>query len=316
MKTKSYLLLISAICGFLTAAKAQTKPTAVPNVYKSAPLPKANPRVKTQQGAPVAQPDQNKGLQNSNSRVATSPAKDSVAQPVTKKDPNEPTSGGLVSVGVVLGVPQGEFNTNTNGDLGIGFDIAVLANLGSGKRSAADWSNRFVNVYLGGAFQYMRQSGTTDRYSVRNYLSQTNFESKVVNNMYALNLVSRVEFLPGPVKLFAEGALGGRLFSGAHKLHVEDVPYQSTNPNDIRTQDVSNGLRSAVVGNYALGGGLRAGSETVKVECKVMYVFGSTAEYVNTNTVQFNRTENSVTYSTLQSTTDMIIPQLSVSIGF
>lgn len=316
MKTKSYLLLISAVCGFATAVMAQTKPTTAPKVYKSTPLPKVNPRIKTQQGAPVAYPNQNNNVQNNNPRVATTPAKDSVANPVVKKDPNEPVSGGLVSLGVALGVPQGEFKTNTNGDLGIGFDIAVLANLGSGKHSAAEWNDRFVNVYLGGAFQYMRQSGSTDRYSVRNYLSQTNFESKVVNNMYALSVVSRVEFLPGPVKLFAEGALGGRLFSGVHKLHVEDVPYYSTNPNDTRTQDLSNGLRSSIVGNYALGGGLRAGSETVKVEFKVMYLFGSTAEYVNTNTVQFNRTENSVSYSTLQSTTDMIIPQLSVSIGF
>jgi hypothetical protein len=134
--------------------------------------------------------------------------------------------------------------------------------------------------------------------------------------MYALNVVSRVEFLPGPVKIFGELTLGARLFSGVHKLHVEDVPYYSTNPNDTRTHDVSNGLRTSIVGNYGFGGGLRVGSNAVKVELKVTYLTGSTAEYVNMQSIQFDRADNSVTYSTLRSTTDMIIPQLSVSIGF
>lgn len=316
MKTKSYLLLISAICGFATAVMAQTKPTAPPKVYKSTPPKPSNPRVKARQGAPVAYPNQQNTVPAANPRVATSPAKDSVAKPVAKADPNEPVSGGLVSLGLAFGIPRGEFKDNTNGDLGYGFDITVLVNLGAGKRSVAEWNDRFANVYLGGGFQYMRQSGSTDRYSVSNYMSETNFESKVVNNMYALNLVSRVEVLPGPVKIFGEVSLGARLFSGVHKLHVEDVPYSSTNPNDIRTQDVSNGLRSSIVGNYALGGGIRVGSNNVKVELKVMYLTGSTAEYVNMQSIQFDRTENSVTYSTLRSTTDMIIPQLSVSLGF
>ncbi|MES2559899.1 MAG: hypothetical protein V4590_09180 [Bacteroidota bacterium] len=315
MKTKSYLLLISAICGFATAVMAQTNPTTPPKVYKSTPPKPSNPRVKTRQGAPVANPSQQYNTPAGNPRVAT-PSKDSLAKPAVIKDPNEPRSGGLVNIGLVIGVPQGEFKTNTNGDLGYGIDVSVLANLSSGKRPAAEWRARFVNVYLGGAFQYMRQGGSTDRYSVKNYMSTTNFESKVVNNMYALNVVSRVEVLPGPVKLFAEVSAGGRLFSGAHKLHVEDVADNSVNPNDTRTQDESNNLRSAVVGNYAWGGGLRAGSDMVKVEFKVMYVTGSTAEYVDMKSIQFDRTDNSVTYSTLRSTTDMIVPQVSVSIGF
>ncbi|MES2780331.1 MAG: hypothetical protein V4651_10590 [Bacteroidota bacterium] len=309
-----YCLLISMIFPGGYALLAQTKPAATPNVYKSKPIQPATPRIKTQQSSPVANPNKLNNPSTGNPRVATS--KDSVVKPVITKDPNEPVYGGLVNIGLAIGVPRGEFKTNTNGDVGIGFDVSVLANLGPGKRSAAEWNDRLVNVYVGGAFQYMRQSGNSDQYSVSNYFSETSFESKVVNNMYALNVVGRIEFLPGYLKLFGEASAGGRLFSGVHKLHVDDVPYSYTNPDDRRTEDFSNGLRTDIVGNYALGGGLRVGSDNVKVELKVMYLWGTSAEYVDMHSIQFNRNDNSVTYSTRSSTTNMIIPQLSISLGF
>lgn len=314
MKVKYYLLLISVVGCWLSDLKAQTKPASPPKQYKSSPVQTATPRIKTQQSAPVATPGQSIGAPQS--RPAAAPAKDSMYRPSALADPNSPVSGGLVSLGFVVGIPQGEFKATTDGDAGFGFDISILANLASGKRTPQEWSERFVNVYVGGGFQYMRQNGVTDNHTEQNSFSTTSIESKVVNNMYALNAVSRVEIFPGLFKVFAEVSAGGRLFNGVHKLHVEDVPRSYTNPNDVRETDYRNGLSSSVVGNVAYGGGFRIGSEQVKMELKVMYVKGTTADYVDIESIKFNRADNSVTYSTQRSATDMIIPQLSVSIGF
>ena len=319
MKTIYYLLLINVICGFETALMAQNKPESTPKVYKSTPVQTSNPRIKSQQGAPVATPNQpsNNLLRNNNSRPTTSPVKDSVTQPALVNHSNELTHGGLVNFGFAVGIPRGEFKDASGGDVGFGFDVTILANLSGGKRSAADWRDRFVNVYVGGNFQYLRQNGITDNHTEENSFSVTSIESKVVNNMYALNVVSRIEFFPGLVKLFAEASAGGRLFNGVHKLHVEDVPKGAfTNPNDTRITDYRNGLSSSVVGNISGGGGIRVGSDQFKVELKVMYVKGTTANYVDIESVKFDRNTNSATYTTQSSTTDMIIPQLSVSVGF
>jgi hypothetical protein len=317
MKRIYYLLLISVICGSHPAVMAQIQPATPPKVYTSKPASSSLPRVSKQQDAPVAFPkQQNKSFNGSNPRVTTSPSKDSMPTASVIRHPDDPVGGGLLSLGLAIGLPQGAFKTATNGDVGLGVDVSILANLAGGKRSPSEWAQRPLNMYVGGNFQYMRQNGVTDRHTEQNSFSSTAIESKVVNNMYALNAVARLELLPGLVKLFAEVSAGGRLLNGVHKLHVEDNPIFSTNPNDKRILDYSNSLSSSIVGNLGFGGGMRVGSEMIKVELKVMYIKGSSAEYVDMKSVTFNRTENSISYSNLHSVTDMIIPQLSVSIGF
>lgn len=225
---------------------------------------------------------------------------------------NEPIQGGVLSIGGILGIPVGEFAEHTNGEIGYGFDITVLANLAS-KRTRKEWEERFVNCYAGGYFQFMRQSGTSDSYEYTDGYFTTTVDSKVRNNITSFGALTRFEFLPGKVKIFVEAGAGFRVFNGVHQVSVENKPNNSSNPDDIRTVDNRKGLGGTWVGNYGLGGGLRFGGASMGIELKLTAVKGTTAEYIDIESVRFNRTNNKVTYSTLQSTTDLFIPQISIS---
>ncbi len=225
---------------------------------------------------------------------------------------NEPIQGGILSIGGILGIPVGEFADHTNGKVGYGFDITFLANLAS-KRTRKEWEERFINYYAGGYFQFMRQSGTSDSYDYTDGYFTTTVDSKVKNNITSFGVLSRIEFLPGKVKLFVEAGAGFRVFNGVHQVSVENKPNNSTNPDDIRTVETRKGLGSTWVGNYGFGGGIRFGGESMGIELKFTSVKGTTAEYVDIESVRFERSNNKITYSTLQSTTDLFIPQISIS---
>jgi hypothetical protein len=258
----------------------------------------ANPRYSTK-------PSSVKDTLSTQNKVVT--IKDTV-----QKDPNRPIKGGVFTLSGVLGFPQNDFNTNTNNAIGYGFDIAVLINL-SGKRSRAEWEHRFINVYLGGNFQWMRQDGTRDSYSFEDSYSTTTVSSKVRNNLTGIGLLTRAELFPGAVKLFFELGAGTRLFSGAHHIEVENRPLSSSNPDDVRTTTTNNNLRSALIGNYSYGGGLRICKNEIGIEFKFTSLKGTTAEYVDIKSIQFNRSNNTVSYETKNSKTDIIVFQIGIS---
>ena len=288
MKKTFYSLLFSLFNLFGMALYAQKQVTPTPT----------NPRVSTKS---FNQKD-----------TVTSQFKPVTISDSSKVNSNKPIQGGLLSVSGLLGFPQNDFGAYTNNTVGYGFDISVLANVLS-KRSRAQWDQRWVNVYVGGNFQFMRQDGTSDSYTVDNINNTSVITSKVRNNMSGIGLLSRVEFFPGPLKLFAEVGLGTRLFASNHNVEIENTPKIYTNPNDVVTTNKNYHLRSELIGNFSYGGGLRMSQNKIGIEFKILSVQGSTAKYVDVKSIQFNRNDNSVTYETKQSQTDMIIFQVGIS---
>ena len=59
-------------------------------------------------------------------------------------------------------------------------------------------------------------------------------------------------------------------------------------------------------------GGVRIGRGALKVEIKVMYMKGSTGRYIDKQSIRFDSNSN-FTYSTKTSTTDMLLPQISLT---
>lgn len=257
----------------------------------------------------------------SNPRVSTSPAyaKDTVTSQnktvtpndTVASDPNKPIRGSLVNLSGLLAFPQGDFGINTNNAMGYGFDVSVLINLGA-KQSRAEVERRWVNLYAGGNFQYIRQDGTSDSYTSEDQYSTSDITSKVRNNMVGIGAVARVEFFPGKVKLFAEAGAGTRVFSGKHQYEIENTPNGSTDPNDVQKKTTDTQLRTEVIGNYSFGGGIRLSN----IELKVLSVKGSKAEYVDMSSIQFDRANQTVSYDTKESKTDMILFQLGATFRF
>lgn len=339
MKPIRYALFISIIFCAGAFAQAQTNPADTPKVKKSSPVPArpvtpapgavpvpkavvpSDPSNTQKKSSPVTAPRISTQQQRTNGvqPATVSPAnKAAVATPATaavQADPNRATGNAMLNIGAIAGIPQGQFATNTNGDWNWGVDVSLLINLGQ-KRSKREWAENPLNIYMGGGFQYLYNGGKTDTYSYNDQFTETTIRSKVNNNMWGIGFVTRAEFFTGVVKPFVELTAGVRFFSGSHRIDYTNKLYNSSNPNDTRRQTFSNNLETSPVGYYGAGGGIRVGSESIRVELKVMYTKGSTAEYVDLEKIQFDRTDNSITYTTKKSTTDMIIPQLGVSLIF
>jgi hypothetical protein len=225
---------------------------------------------------------------------------------------NAPMSGGLLYLGGVLGITQGQFAVNTGNAIGYGFDVGGLMNV-SKRRTRKEWEKRWVNAYVGMHFMFLRNSSTSDNYSKSDGQYTTEVDAKVRNNMYQVGPLFRVEVLPGPLKLFAEVGTGFSLFNGVHKVETTSIPIANHQPEDEKTATESYTLRSNLIGYYNYAFGVRISGETIGIEFKFSTLNGGTATYVDTKSVSFNRSNNSVTYSTHQSATNMFIPTIAVS---
>jgi hypothetical protein len=288
MKKQPVFLIVIMLMIWSPILKAQTTPSVEPA---------DNPRISGGQ----AYVKDSVGAQNK-----------SVTRDTTQKDPNRPIQGGVLSLAGVLGFPRGDFSRNTDNAIGYGFDLTILFNLAE-KRSRSDWELRWVNMYIGGNFQFMRQDGAGDSYSFDDQYATTKITSKVKNNMTGIGAIGRVEFFPGNFKLFIEGGAGTRIFTGKHTYEVENTPYNSSDPAATQTTTTNKVLRSVVVGNLNYGGGFRVCGESVGVEVKVLYVNGGDAEYVDIQSIRFDRNTGSVTYDTKRSSTDMITFQIGLA---
>jgi hypothetical protein len=327
MKSVRYALLISTIFCAVILANAQTpkkKSSPVParpvtpppgGTTTTAPRPTASPGSGVKKSSPVPtkrlSPQGNTPANGNTAQPTTTPAT-ATTKPI---DPYRAVSNAMLNLGIVAGIPQGQLASNTNDSWAWGLDVTALFNLGA-KRPKSEWANTPMNIYMGGTFQYMYRGGKTDTYTYNDQFSETTIDSKVTNGMWGLAFVTRAELFSGVVKPFVELTAGVRFFTGSHSINYKNELYNSTDPADTRRQTFTNHLKTSPVGYYGAGGGLRIGSEKVRVELKVMYTKGSTAEYVDLDKIEFDRTDNSIMYSTKKSTTDMIVPQLGVSLIF
>ncbi|MFI5221258.1 MAG: hypothetical protein ACHQK8_02950 [Bacteroidia bacterium] len=230
---------------------------------------------------------------------------------------NKESNYGLFYLNLILGISRNEFYEVSNGDAGIGVGFGCMYNfLGSDTKDKSP-----VNIYLGGAFEYFYFGGKSDYviYDDRNlYYAQDKVTTAVNMNVYSLGLVSRISFFNGLIVPFFEGTAGGRLFSGVNKVTVETQlksGYSKPNFQSVSTEDRTS-LASSLVGTYGYGGGLAIGSTNVRFEMKLMYVYGTTATYVDKASITIDPVSNLVSYQTKTSTTDMLIPQIGLTILF
>ncbi|MCU0442665.1 MAG: hypothetical protein MUE96_09730 [Bacteroidia bacterium] len=226
---------------------------------------------------------------------------------------NRTSRAGLVSAGVVIMVPQKEFADRINQLPGFGFDIQVMANLAKA-RTIADWNKRWFNVYVGGYFQFIHQDGTSDVYNTKDLYYETEIASKVRNRMYAFGGASRLEFFPKPFRVFVEGGAGLRIFNASHSIEITQTPLGTTGV-EPETDRTAKTLKGNFLTNYAYGTGVRIGY-TLTLELKLSWVNGGQAQYIDIESVTFDRTNNSIQYNTKSSRTDMFNIHIGIASHF
>lgn len=226
---------------------------------------------------------------------------------------NRKARAGLVSAGLVIMVPQNEFADRINQLPGLGFDIQVMANLAKA-RTLTDWNKRWLNVYAGGYFQFIHQDGTSDVYDTKDLNYETEIASKVRNRMYAFGGASRLEFFPKPFRVFIEGGAGLRMFNASHTLEITQTPIGTTGA-EPETDRTTKNLKSNFLTNYAYGAGVRIGY-SLTLEVKLSWVNGGQAQYIDIESVTFDRTNNSIRFNTKSSQTDMFNIHIGIASRF
>lgn len=251
-----------------------------------------------------------------NPRVGTQ--KPALSDSIQLKDqathPVQTNKAGKALLGSVTGiimVPQNDFAQKADALIGAGLDLTIMPNLAKG-RLPIEWDKRWVDVYAGGYLQYIYQDGTSDTYTTTDLFLETDVTSRVHNNMFGLGLASRIEFFPKPFRLFIEGSSGIRILNGIHTIEVETIPIGSV---DSETNTRTNYLRGTILTNYAYGAGMRIGNINC-FELKVTWVNGGPAQYVDIESVRFNRSNNTIEFNTVKSRTDMLLIHLGISRRF
>ncbi len=314
MKRQLYsFALIFTITLITNAASAQNPKTNAGKLNNTTPQgyqPPATPK------PPLQKPTQ----RDSSNLYDTEPAYQSqnVNQPApTIKKDSTISNNILFGVGLIFGVPQNEFRDANGKNLGVGLGISCLYNLMG--TSAKEKS--LVNVYIGGTFEYLYFGGESNSFNYDDpypYNAISNSITASVNiNMYSLLLSSRVELFNGPIVPFFEAAVGGRLLDGNENVSIDRTLHNGgvLSPGITFTptsKSNSTRLESDYVGAYGCGGGFRIGRGALKAEIKVMYMKGSTGRYIDKQSIRFDSNSN-FTYSTKTSTTDMLLPQISLT---
>jgi len=225
----------------------------------------------------------------------------------------------LFGLGLIVGIPQNAFK-EANNIPGIGLGITCMYNfMGTDKIDKHP-----VNIYLGGTFEYLYFGGESNHFSFDDpypYNAIYNTVTTSVNvNVYSLMISSRIEFLNGPIIPFLEVAVGGRLFDGNEKVTYDRTLHNGGSlPSGVSfsptTTTDNTHLESDFVGAYGYGGGLRVGRGAIKAELKLMNMRGTKGKYIERESIKIDN-NNNISYNTKTSTTDMLVPQISITATF
>ncbi len=219
----------------------------------------------------------------------------------------------VLNVNFALGIPDGEFKTISNDNWAFGFTGYIAYNP---FHDILD--NDYIRPFLLGLqLEYLWFDSKSDDYNFEDAFTRSVVNSKVSNGAFAFGLAGRSEFISKVVYPFVEYHAGFRFFSGSHDITYTRTakPGVSSNQQNVN-ESFSKNLESDVVGYYGWAAGIGVNSNNLRIEFKLAYQYGGRARYVDPESVTFNQTNNSVSYSTKTSSTDMIIPQIGISTTF
>lgn len=229
-----------------------------------------------------------------------------VAQP---REHEEVRSG----INFVWGVPLGDFDDNID-EVGLGF-LAFAGGrvpglplvLGTELGSLNFGSNVILEVT-----------------EIAIPVSALNVETN--NNMYFGHLLARIQPAVGPVAPYAEGLLGLRYFRGDAKINSDFFLDFGDDLFDLYER--RNGLYvladfEDLAFSYGIGGGIdvdvyKGGTSwdereaTVSLNVGVRYLFGSQAQYLQSNSIR--ESDGGITFEVSRSRTDLIVPQFGLRV--
>lgn len=237
---------------------------------------------------------------NSNYNISAS---DSLAMALSQPDKGKT----VISLYAPIYLTDGEFKQNSNNMWGGGLGLAVLYNPFSEKLN----TKTLRPFIVGGEISYVWFGYTTDY--TRTYVSGYEYEvrNKVNTGALSFGYLGRVEFLGRTVYPILIYQAGLRFFDGSQKISFTAL----NNHSQPVPSDISNILQGSVAAYVGYGAGLGISLGTVRIEAKLIQQLGSRAKYIDPESIVLNSNQT-VTYTTKKSTTNLIIPQFGISIMF
>jgi hypothetical protein len=241
------------------------------------------------------------------------PIADTTSKPTQKIVNDKLNYRGIFTFGGILGFPNHEFGQIHDG-IGSGFHASCMINPFVKQTHQGEKNNWFASQ-SGLYFQYLRLGKSTETSSRTGTEYNSEVETKISNNTYALGLVSRIEFLPAPFRLFVEGFAGYRWYNSKYGIEITYTENPDfTGPYGPKPDDYSDSksLTGGVVSNYGWGAGIATGKGGINLELKVSQVYGGKVNYVDPESVTFNHQNNTYDYTTKTSTTDLFLVSLGL----
>jgi hypothetical protein len=226
---------------------------------------------------------------------------------------DKPNYRGVFTFAGILGFPNHEFGQVHDG-IGSGFHASCMINPFV-KQTHQSEKNNWIASQSGLYFQYLRLGKSTETSTRTGTEYNSEIETTISNNTYALGVVSRIEFLPTPFRLFVEGFVGYRWYNSKYGIEItysENPDF--TGPYGPKPDDYSDSksLTGGVVSNYGWGAGITRGKGAINLELKVSQVYGGKVNYVDPESVTFNHQTNTYDYTTKTSTTDLFLVSLGL----
>lgn len=204
--------------------------------------------------------------------------------------------------------PHGQFRSISSDMWGIGFGGGVMYNPFVSSVNS-EWIRPYV---LGLQFDYIWFSSESTQTETTISNRDFDVEYKLNTGAFSMGYQGKIEFFSTHVYPFIAYQVGFRYFEG-----VQKIKYTAEYPDDqeYAPADVSDNISGSFTSYFGYGGGIGFGKETLRFELKVMKQAGSIARYIDPKSVESNP-NNTFNYSTKTSTTDMIVPQLTLSVHF
>lgn len=210
------------------------------------------------------------------------------------------------SLTAVLAIPQGEFADRLDG---VGF--------GLGGEFVAHLPNTPVGLGLSGTFLTYGRETIRERFG-GGALGRVEVDVVTSNNIALGHLLLRLQPPRGTVRPFADALVGvGYLFT---ESRIEDVDFDddrdiasSTNFDDVTfSYGIGGGVMAQVYRGHSSGTGRPF---SVAIDARLRYLFGGEADYLREGSISTDANDNLV-FDVTRSSTDLLLPQLGVSVRF
>jgi hypothetical protein len=216
---------------------------------------------------------------------------------------------GLVELYVAVSLPDGQFAQVSKGSTGGGFGLGFALNPFH-KVINTQYFRPFI-FGLQGDYVWFSTSANRGTAVINGNTYSTKFS--VNTGAFSLAYHGRIELLGTKVFPMFVYQAGIRRFEGVQNLTY--TAFNTPNPSQAQPRDISHTLSAdwtTFVG-YGPGIGMKIGP--ARLDIKVLYQKGTTASYIDPNSVSLDQ-NNNYTYKKLTSTTDMITTYVGVSVVF